>query len=604
MPWLTHLIGMKVVDADGRSLGRVQDLLAERGPFPRVTRVSFRLSGAGRGRFATGRPSVFIPWERLSPSNRSFRLDDGLPLSEEELSDDEGDEGLRLREDLLDKQIVDTEGARVVRVNDVWLAESTGGLRVVGADVGLGGVLRRLGLESGARRVAGALEYEIPDRLIGWNYIAPLDERRGDVRLTVTSRLLRELRPSELADILDELDPERRERFLRVMTDADLASTLAETNPEVSVEAIQVLGEERVRRAIELMPPDEAADLLGGLGYERAERLLKLMGLGQAEVLRELLGYAPDTAGGRMTPSYVAVSAEATADGAISQIRAEARSAETINYAYVLDEDGQLQGVLSLRDLLRSPPERRVDDIMERDVVASTVTEDQAEVARTMARYDLLALPVVDEQRRLRGIVTVDDIVEVLEEEASEDLAEVTGVYLGEGPGVHAGRLAGFAVSLFAGVVAALMLDSQRAEIRSIAPVAWLLPLYLRVAQDLGTWSLARALANPWPLFGRRLDFLTQELLASLATAGVSGLVVGVFGTWWTQSAAAGVFLGVGIFVGSLTASLIGLVLPPIARALRLSRLLVRGRPLAVIVGLATLVVYVWALSSLATRLP
>lgn len=199
------------------------------------------------------------------------------------------------------------------------------------------------------------------------------------------------------------------------------------------------------------------------------------------------------------------------------------------------------------------------------------------------------------------GIVTVDDVIDVFQEEASEDLGEVAGVYLGQGTHFIGGRLGGFLLSILAGAAGAALLKSRRPELLGIAAVAWLLPMYIRVSTDLGTWSLARALVagrlNPQA----RLDAFAQELLAALAGAGFSGTLVGVFGGLWTQSAGRGVFLGVGIFVGSLAASVIGLLLPTLVRRARLEGLLGARAP-AILVGLAGLTVYVWALSSLAGR--
>ncbi|MDQ3655715.1 MAG: CBS domain-containing protein, partial [Chloroflexota bacterium] len=316
-----------------------------------------------------------------------------------------------------------------------------------------------------------------------------------------------------------------------------------------------------------------------------------------------LLGYPPDTAGGRMTPSFVAVDRGATAGEAIETIRRSAREAETINYAYVLDEAGTLVGVLSLRGLLRSPPDRPVLEIMQRDVVSVTVDDDQETAGRTIARYNLLAVPVVEADGQMKGIITVDDIVEVMEEEASEDLGEVAGVYVGQGHGLTSGRLAGFGISLAGGVLAAVLLRTQRPLLASIAAMAWLLPPYLRMTQDLGTWSLARSLASSTLHPRRQMDVLAYEMLAALAGAAVTGGLVWGIGHILTGSASAALLMGIGIFVGTLAASLIGLGLPSVLRALKLHGLLARGRPLQVIVGLSGLVIYVWVLGSLAGRI-
>lgn len=576
----------------------MRDLLAEQGRFPKVTHLGVAPSRAGRTLLDSRAPIVYVALEETVPSETTFVLKpDALFLESPPHSE------VGLRAGLLDRQIIDIEGARVVRVNDVWLAESAAGMRVVGAEVGIAGIFRRLGLERAVRRLAEPLGLEILEKLIPWTYIAPLEEAMGRVQLTVPAHQLRNLHPGELADILDGLDPDQRERILGLLTDHRIAEILAETDPEVSRAAVEALGEDRMRRVLEIMPPDEATDLLGALGYEKSERLLSLIGLGQAEILRELLGFPPDTAGGRMTTSFLAIGREATATDAIEHIRAEAARAETVYYAYVLDAQARLAGVLSFRDLLRADPSRVVSDLIDKNPVSVHVMDDQQDVARKMARYDLLALPVVDDAGKLRGIVTVDDILQVLEEEASEDLAEVAGVYLGEGPGVRAGRVTGFLFSVIGGASAAALLESKRPVLASIAAVAWLLPLYLRIAQDLGTWSLARALAGLSLPLRKRLDSLAYELLAALATAAAAAVLVATFGTWWTGEFTAGAFLGVGIFVGALAASIIGLALPSVASSLRLSRLLARGRPLAVLVGLATVLVYVWSLSSLASRL-
>ncbi|MEO7804747.1 MAG: CBS domain-containing protein [Actinomycetota bacterium] len=499
------------------------------------------------------------------------------------LHNDPDDADLLLRSDVLDQQIVDIDGARVVRVNDLLMQESSTGMRITAADVGLRGALRRLKLTR-LESIVQALGYEVPDKLIAWNYVAPLGHGDRHVRLTVPIQLLKELHPSELADILDQLDIERREQILSVMSAAQLAQTLAESNPDVSRDAVEVLSEDRVRRVIEAMPPDEAADLLGAIGYDKAERLLGLMGLNEARMLRELLGYPPDSAGGRMTPSYVAISLPSTVHGAIEKIRSQAEQAETIYYAYVLSSDNRLLGVLSLRELLRSPSTRSVEEIMVHDLVTVGAYDDQQHAARLMSRYNLLALPVTDDDKVMRGIVTVDDIVEVLEEEASQDILQVAGA--------SPGRLGGLALSLAAGLVGVVVLRDRAPILSPVLAVAWLLPLFLRVAQDQGTWSLARSLTV-------QTRVISRELVAALATAALVGLLVAGFVAAVTTRSDISYSLGLGIFIGSLAAALIGSFLPVAAKVVGLGTLLVRGRLLSVLVGMCSLLVYIWALGTL-----
>jgi hypothetical protein len=163
---------------------------------------------------------------------------------------------------------------------------------------------------------------------------------------------------------------------------------------------------------------------------------------------------------------------------------------------------------------------------------------------------------------------------------------------------MRSGRLAGFGISLVAGAVGAVLLGRRGGAFTSVRSLAWLLPLYLRMAQDIGTWSLARAMSATLPGRPRRLAETMQEVLAALTSAAWSALLAGVFGAWWTKRLAAGAYLAAGIFAGCMAAALIGLVVPALARPVRLRRLLARGRPLAILVGLAGLLVYVWALGS------
>lgn len=625
MPWLTHLIKTRLVSSSGERVGRVLDLVAARGRYPRVVALKVKLTNAGRDLFGRDDREVSLSWEGISLSltsdtPRAFHVNEPL------IHEDNADTELHLRHALLDRQIVDIDGARVVRVNDLALSESTGGLTVVGADVGFSGVLRQLGLEPVVGKILGALGYNLRERLISWNYMAPVEHGPEQVRLVVSNRLLKELHPGELADILDQLEPPARETILQMMSAADLALTLPETEEKVSREAIALLSEERVRTVVDLMPEDEAADLLGVIGYERSERLLGMMGIQRASVLRSLLGYPPDTAGGRMTTSFVGIAEGSTVSEAIGRIRAEAQEVETVYYAYVLDGNSSLVGILSLRGLLRAAPDRRVEALMETDVVTVHASDDQQEVARAISRYNLMAMPVVDDGEfggvaaasrfdldvpeaanplkshgRMLGIVTVDDVIDVFQEEASEDLGEVAGVYLGQGTRFVGGRLGGFLLSILAGAVGAALLEKRRSELLGIAAVAWLLPMYIRVSTDLGTWSLARALVASRLERQARLDAFAQELLAALAGAGFTGVLVGLFAGFWTKSAGRGVFLGVGIFVGSLAASVMGLLLPTLVRKARLGGLLGARAP-AILVGLAGLIVYVWALNSLAGR--
>lgn len=243
--------------------------------------------------------------------------------------------------------------------------------------------------------------------------------------------LLTSLHPADLAELLNALTPEEQAALLGLLSDQLAAETIAELDPEEQAAILHNLSREQVRSILDKMSADDVADLVGELPPSQAKDLMQLLDLEDATDVRELLEFPPDTAGGIMTTEYIAVQAAISAQGAIEELRRLAPEAETPYYVYVVDEGEHLVGVLSLRELILAAPDRPVGEIMRSQVVSVGVLDDQEEVARTVRRYGLLAVPVVDAANRLRGIITVDDVIDVLEEEATEDLYRAGG--LGEG---------------------------------------------------------------------------------------------------------------------------------------------------------------------------
>ena len=337
------------------------------------------------------------------------------------------EEALYLVSDLLDKQIVDVDGRKVVRINDIELVNTGGKLRVVAADVGVSGLLRRLGLRSFGKRFTPWIYENVPRTLIAWSSVAPIRETNpSQVTLVKESKLAR-LHPSELAEIITDLSAREAAAVIHSLDDETAADALEHLDAERQRTIIEDIGTERAADIIEEMDSDDAADLLGELPEEQQTQLLAEMNEYTAGELRELVKYEEDTAGGLMTTDYTWIYPHRTAEQTIRKIREIAPESEFIYYLYVLDKQDHLLGVLTLRALLLSPPDAIVERIMESDVVTVSPLMESRDVAATIARYDLLAVPVVDEDTKMLGIVTVDDAIDaIMPENLAKELPRIT----------------------------------------------------------------------------------------------------------------------------------------------------------------------------------
>jgi CBS domain-containing protein len=403
MRFLSRCIGLPVRDPSGEPLGTIADLIvAIGGKYPPVTGMVVR----------TDKRRIFIPWsdvERFDLRGASLHVRT-IDIGKFRQRPNE----ILLKANLLDKQIVDIEGRKVIRVNDVSLDNVEGRLRVVAVDVGAAGLLRRLGIEGPFRTIARNLHASLPERYIDWEDVDPLDTTIASVRLRVPHAKLAELHPADLASIIEDLAPRDRAGILASLDDEALADAVEEMEPETQVDIMEDLSAERAADILEEMSPDDAADLVADLDQDRRDEILALMEKDEADELGELLGYPEDSAGGLMTTEFIVVEVGLTAGGCIDRLRELEPDAETIYYVYVTDDDGRLVGVLSLRDLIVARPETPIRDVMIREPVAVNVTADQDEVAEVVAHYNLLACPVVDDNGVIMGIVTVDDALDTV----------------------------------------------------------------------------------------------------------------------------------------------------------------------------------------------
>jgi magnesium transporter len=298
-----------------------------------------------------------------------------------------------------------------VRVNDIELMRVNGHVVVGNVDIGMQGMLRRLGLARAASALSRRLGRGSLQNSISWEFVELL-RRDPFMRLRVPTESLADLHPADLADILTDLSQAEGEEFLDSLNLEQLADTLEEVETDLQVSLVENMPDEKVADVLEEMSPDEAADLLAELPADRSQDILKLMEIDEADDVRRLLGYPEDSAGGLMTTEYATVRPEMTAAQAIDHLRQTAHEAEQIFYVYVTDADERLQGVLSLSDLILADPSTPVLDFMHTRLVTVLPLEEQDELAHRIAKYNLLAVPVVDEQDHLLGIVAADDALD------------------------------------------------------------------------------------------------------------------------------------------------------------------------------------------------
>ncbi|MGI8898610.1 MAG: magnesium transporter MgtE N-terminal domain-containing protein [Pyrinomonadaceae bacterium] len=314
-----------------------------------------------------------------------------------------------LARNVLDKQLIDVDGKRVVRVNDVQIIEVAGEWRVTGADVSLQGLWRRLA-------PAGLMGTRKPVEVLDWSNVGFLATDEATVRLKASGDKLALLHPVEIARLAEALSYHHGSEVVESLDDETAAETLEEMPAERQARILGDMDEERAADILEWMSPDEAADVLGDLPEDKAEELLGLMEDEEQAEVAELLPYEDDTAGGLMTTEFVTLPRELTVGAALARLREMAETPNMIYYLYVVEGEGswQLSGVIALRSLILADPAVPLDEVMRTEFQKAHPDEPANEVAHRIAEYNLLALPVVDESGDILGIITVDDAMEIL----------------------------------------------------------------------------------------------------------------------------------------------------------------------------------------------
>lgn len=407
--FFSQLVGKHVLSAEGRNIGKLFDLKVKLGPlFPKMASLVVRRKGSKK-RF------LEIGWSAIDCLNMNkITLVAGAENGFKPPT--AGPDELLLRDELLDKQVVDTSGAKIERVNDIHLLIHHRDLHIVHVDFGVRGIVRRLGwLKALDAFTNFFFSYRLPDKLISWKFVQPLGSGapKGALKLNVTMIGLHELHPSELADILEELDRDSRARLFQSLDVETAADTLEEMgDARLQAALLESAPQDQAADILEEMAPDEATDLLADLPKDQRRRFIGKMDKPSREAIEELLKFKEGTAGSIMTKDYLAVSTETTVGQAIEAFRQTTCPLESIAYIYVNDPSGRLAGVCTLRHLIIMDKTTFLGDIMNSRLVTVDPQEKIGAVTGIFKKYKFLALPVADEDGILRGIITLKDIMQ------------------------------------------------------------------------------------------------------------------------------------------------------------------------------------------------
>lgn len=408
--YLTELLGLKIFDLKRRAIGRVRDAAIV--PLIHPVRIDRFFLGGGGWSWMT------VRFDQIG----SISLD-GIYLSDEKLVPYHADEYLlRLERDLLDQQIIDAQGRKVVRVNDVTFEigreNERDVLLVREVDIGVRSIFRRLGQGVLSRRLIRRFQRRIPPHSIPWDLCNILEsDPQRRLRLNISVKPLEDMHPADLADIVEDLSPAHRSAIFEAIDPEAAAEALSEVEPDIQAQIVESLETEKAADILEEMDPDEAADVLAELEEETSEEILEEMETEPKADVQELLEYEEDTAGGMMTTDFIALHENATAADALEALRGNEELLDTLNTLFLIDAEGRLAGVLPLARVFLTPPETRLKTLVLEESISIGATEKADRVTEIFDKYNILTLPITDEEGKLAGVVTADDVISVLRRE-------------------------------------------------------------------------------------------------------------------------------------------------------------------------------------------
>lgn len=419
------------------------------------------------------------------------------------------------------------------------------------------------------------------------------DEERNEKAISKEQarREMRELRdylyrqqPADIAEIVQQMDDrEDQKRLIKLLEPEDAALVLNELeDSELAAEILTELPENKATDIVNEMSSDDAADLINEMDEKDREAVLELFTDEDASEVQKLMNYDPRTAGGLMTTEYVAVPAHVTAAAAIEMIREQAPDAETIYYLYVVDSKEHLVGVLSLRELIVAKPLTNISEIMWSEVRYVNINDDQEDVANVVSKYNFIAIPVVDDEMVLRGIVTVDDVIDVIHDEAAEDFLRMAGTSLAEddddnGLGKFStavkSRLPWLLITIIGGLCSGSVLSFYEAQWVQVMALTFFVPLVIGMAGNVGTQSstvTVRRIATGDAVGVETIKTILRESGIGITLGLVVGIIVAMAAYIWQGSIMLGVVIGAAMLCSMFTAATVGTVVPLVLRKLKI----------------------------------
>ena len=395
LTFINKIIKKDVLDSKERKIGISKDFIASIDkPYPLLEAMVVSISK---------KDEKIVSWEDIDYLKGKIKLKSNLDnIRSYQIKKTD----MRLT-NILDKQIVDVNNKKIGRVNDIELSPIDSKYQIIGLGIGFEGLVRRLGIEN----VLNDLKIKFQEKYITWNDIDISGSNEYNLKLKVADLKLKKLHPADIASIIKELNDKDLDTILNSLDEDIAASILEEISSERQVCLVEGMANKKTAKILNKMPPDSATDLFGCLPEDRANKLLDLMNPEEASDIRKLLNYPPDTAGGIMTTDFAVINEESTPQEILDYLKDAVNDINFIYYIYLVSAEGILTGIVSLKDIIFSNSDKNASQFMVRDLITVKELENQNDVVKKIAKYNLLAVPVINDQNEIKGIVTVDDAI-------------------------------------------------------------------------------------------------------------------------------------------------------------------------------------------------
>ncbi|MDP4088022.1 MAG: CBS domain-containing protein [Bacillota bacterium] len=392
--YLSRILGNKIYDKDNNVIGKLKDLgIINELSNPKVVAVKTKTNDGIK----------YLDWSNFTIEKRKGQY----VLTCNKMAEANSDNVMFIRKHVLDQQIVDVNGRKVVRVNDISLAVSNSGIFVVAVDIGLEGLLRRIGLAKPIK----AISSKLPSSLILWKDVEAVFSNNESIKLSKNYNKLSILHPADLADIIEDFDTNTGISILNSLGNDRAADVLEEMEEDAQVSVINGLSTDKAADILEEMPADEVADILDGLTDFKAEEILNSMEKEASDEVRELMEYDDNLIGSIMSTDFIFFNENCSVFEVINSLR-ELKPEEELSYSiYVVNGENKLKGTVSLMDLVLTEPNSSIKSIMKKNFIFMYDTEEVEDLIKTMFKYSLVSTPIVDEQKRLMGNVIINDVV-------------------------------------------------------------------------------------------------------------------------------------------------------------------------------------------------